>query len=100
MPRIRLLWWLKFDSLERPAASLHPVQCKIQKMKQLLWTANPILVVWVLLVVLVPFILVHLGGWEEFLAIRRLVDVVDRGVVSRHLTIGIWHVLRSFKSSY
>ena len=59
MPRIWLLWWLKFDSLERPAASLQPLQCKIQKMKQLLWTANPILVAWVLLIieVLMGFIL-------------------------------------------
>ena len=45
MPRIWLLWWLKFDSLERPATSLQLLHCKIQKVKQLLWTANPILAV-------------------------------------------------------
>ena len=62
MPRIRMLWWPKFDSLlERPAASLQPLHCKIQKMKQLLWTANPILVVWVLLIIeiFIGFVLIY-----------------------------------------
>ena len=81
MPRIRLLWCLKFDSLERPATSLQLLQCKIQKVKQLLWTANPILAV--IIEVLIGSILIHLRGWEELLLTGRLVDVVDRGVVSR-----------------
>ena len=59
MPRIRLLWWLKFDSLERPVISLQGLQCK--KEKQLLWIVNPILVVWVLLIVevLIGFVLIY-----------------------------------------
>ena len=63
MARIRLLWWLKFDLLERPAAtSLQPpLQCKIQKMKQLLWTANPILValVCIIIEIFIGFVLIY-----------------------------------------
>ena len=62
MPRIRLLWCLKFDSLERPATSLQPpLQCKIQKVKQLLWIANPILVALVCLIIeiFIGFVLIY-----------------------------------------